>query len=179
MDALINYIGDTYTAPSNVNGDEDLYIDDDLQVGSDAFKPGGGTWIAASDRRLKTNIISYEDGLDKLMLVKPVRFNYNKRSGFRDLDKQYIGVIAQDLNEVAPYMVEEQNFWEQTKEDENGVEQIIEKGEKLFTVDPSAFTYMLINAVQEQQDMIKMQHEKISELGKEIQAIKALLKKDR
>ncbi|MDP7429983.1 MAG: hypothetical protein QGG97_00375, partial [Flavobacteriales bacterium] len=46
------------------------------------------------------------------------------------------------------------------EEDENGVEKIIDEGEKFYTFDPSAFDYMLINAVKEQQEMIvKLQEE--------------------
>lgn len=171
MSASLNYIGDNYSTPSNVSGDEDLYIEDDLQVGSVAYKPGGGSWTAASDKRLKKNIVPFNDGLSELMKVKPVQFNYNEKSGFNDLDKQYIGIIAQDLIEVAPYMVEESNFWQQVVEDENGVERIVKEGEKFYTVDPSAFTYMLINSIQEQQKMIEDQQKEINLLKQEMERI--------
>ena len=175
MTANLNYIGDSYAAPSNVSGDEDLYIQDDLQVGGAAYKPGGGSWTAASDKRLKNNIVSFNDGLEELVKVKPVKFNYNDKSGFTDLDKQYIGVIAQDLIEVAPYMVEESNFWQEVVEDENGVERIVKEGEKFYTVDPSAFTYILINSVQEQQIIIESQKAEIDELKAQVKAIQQSL----
>ena len=160
MSATINYIGDSYSAPSNVNGDEDLYVGGEFQVGNAAYKPGGGSWTATSDARLKTDIISFTDGLSQVLQINPVRFRYNEKSGFRDLEKQYIGVLAQDVLNVAPYMVQEENFWQKVEEDENGVEKIIDEGEKFYTFDPSAFDYMLINAVKEQQEMIvKLQEE--------------------
>ena len=176
MTANLNYIGDSYAAPSNVSGDEDLYIQDDLQVGGAAYKPGGGSWTAASDKRLKNNIVSFNDGLEELVKVKPVKFNYNDKSGFTDLDKQYIGVIAQDLIEVAPYMVEESNFWQEVVEDENGVERIVKEGEKFYTVDPSAFTYILINSVQEQQSIIESQKAEIDELKAQMIEMQAAIK---
>ena len=140
-----------------------------LHVNGTAGKPGGGTWTATSDKRLKKNIDSYTDGLEQVLAIRPVKYQYNELAG-TDTDVEYVGVIAQELQKVAPYMV--------GKFDLDGTEYL--------DVDNSAMTYMLINAVQEQQDMIKTQqtiienqNEKISELGKEIQAIKALLKKDR
>jgi len=164
MSANLNYIGDSYSAPSNVAGDEDLYIEDDFQVGGVAYKPGGGTWATASDARLKTDITPFTDGLSKVLQINPVRFRYNEKSGFANLEKQYIGVLAQDVLNVAPYMVKEENFWQKVEEDENGVEKIIDEGEKFYTFDSSAFDYMLINAFKEQQKIIKKLEERITQL---------------
>ena len=99
---------------------------------SHAEKAGGGAWLATSDRRLKQNIQPFEDGLDEVMAIKPARFNYNEKSGY-DTTDVHVGVIAQELKEVAPYMV---------FTNENG-------GEDYLQVDNSAMTYMLINAVKE------------------------------
>jgi Chaperone of endosialidase/Head domain of trimeric autotransporter adhesin len=109
-----------------------------LQTGGSAAKPGGGTWDASSDARLKQNVSPYNDGLKQLLKIKPVNYQYNNLSGY-NTQKQYIGVIAQELREVAPYMVG--TF---TK---NNIEYL--------NVDNSAMTYMLINAVKEQQNQIE------------------------
>jgi hypothetical protein len=77
-----------------------------------------------------------------------VTFQYNELSGY-DTEPEYVGVIAQDLREVAPYMV---------SENETGY----------LDVNNSAMTYMLVNAVQEQQEMIKA-------LQEEVAALKALV----
>ena len=103
-----------------------------LEVNGTAAKPGGGTWDATSDSRLKQSIQPYSDGLPTLLKIKPVKFHYNEKSGY-DTKPEYVGVIAQDLLETAPYMVG-------TFERNN---------EQYFSVNNSAMTYMLINAVKE------------------------------
>ncbi|HIO72999.1 MAG TPA: tail fiber domain-containing protein, partial [Flavobacteriales bacterium] len=165
MTATVNYIGDTYSAPSNVSGDEDLYIQDGLQVDGTAYKPGGGSWTGTSDKRLKTNIVDYNDGLTEILQIKPVWYSYNQRSKMLDLTKRYVGVIAQDMLNIAPYMVEEKAYFQKIEEDENGVEHILDPGENFYTYESSALTYMLINAIKEQQAQI-------DELKKEIEKLK-------
>jgi hypothetical protein len=119
-----------------------------LYVNGDAGKPGGGSWSNSSDRRLKQNVNGYHDGLSEIQKIRPVTFQYNELSGY-DTEPEYVGVIAQDLREVAPYMV---------SENETGY----------LDVNNSAMTYMLVNAVQEQQEMIKA-------LQEEVAALKALV----
>ena len=65
-----------------------------------------------------------------MLQINPVRYKYNEKSGFSNLNQKYIGVLAQDVLNVAPYMVKEENFWQKVEEDENGVEKIIDEGEK-------------------------------------------------
>jgi hypothetical protein len=100
-----------------------------------AYKPGGGAWAALSDRRLKKDIHAYQDGLSVLRQIRPVAFQYNGQGETADDGSEFIGVIAQEVAEVAPYMV-------------------MQRGDYL-SVDPSAFTYLLINSVQEQQTQIE------------------------
>ncbi len=120
---------------------------------NEAYKISGSTsWIIASDARLKENVHPYTDGLREIMQIDPVWFNYKKTSGFSTA-KSYVGVIAQDLQKTAPYMVG--NFKK--------------NGQDLLNIDNSAMTYMLINAVKEQQAEIEV-------LKKENQEIKALIK---
>ena len=125
----------------------------------DAVKPGGGSWSAPSDRRLKTNIRDYEDGLAKVMAIRPVRYNYN---GKQDMptDKEFIGLIAQEVQEVAPYIV--------SSTDEN------EDGESYLFVDGSPLTYMLINAVQDQQKIIDAQDNRIEQLEAQLDEVAQL-----
>lgn len=126
-----------------------LYLQNEggsLETGGTASKPGGGSWTATSDARLKQDIKPYNDGLEMLLKINPVFYNYNQLSGY-DTAKQHIGVIAQDIQKVAPYMVSSFN----------------KTGKEYLNVDNTAMTYMLINAVKEQQ--------------KEIEALKELVKK--
>lgn len=119
-----------------------------LQVNGDACKAAGGTWQANSDVRLKKDVQPFEDGLDKLMQVKPVRFRYN---GLLNLptDKEYVGVLAHELQPVFPYMVTADSSMPlPVAAAENG-----KKGEQkesgMLMFDASALTYVLVNAVQE------------------------------
>lgn len=128
-----------------------------------AYKPGGGAWATLSDMRVKRNVLPFADGMDLLKAIRPVTFEYNGVGGTADIGKVYVGVIAQELQQVAPYMVDA-------------------SGEYL-KVDPSAFTYLLVNAVKDQQAQIEaMQADQsaskteIETLRAEIEAIKASFK---
>ena len=57
---------------------------------------------------------------------------------------RYVGVLAQELKEVSPYMVDEFSFNRQDA-----------SAEKYLSVDNGAMTYMLINSVKEQQQQIE------------------------
>jgi trimeric autotransporter adhesin len=120
-----------------------------------AYKTGGGSWIATSDRRLKSNIKPFDIGLADVVQINPVKFNYNELSGY-DTDKQFIGVIAQELNEVAPYMVG--TF----KKD----------GVEYYNVDNSAMTFMLINAVKELSKLNEQTQTQLSRTEKEYLQLK-------
>lgn len=110
----------------------------ELSINS-AAKPGGGSWATASDRRLKTDITPYTDGLQQVLAIKPVWYRYTEASGLQN-NQSFVGIIAQDMQKVAPYTVG--TF---TKRN----------GEAYLNFDPSALDYMLINAVQEQQTVIE------------------------
>lgn len=130
-----------------------------LDVNGDAAKIGGGPWSAPSDRRLKKDINPYEDGLTSVMAIEPVTFRYNDQYGFSS-EKEYVGIIAQDIQKIAPYTVEEKIY--KTRNEDGSTP---ETGESFLTFDGNALTYMLINAVQEQQTMI-------DQMKKEIEALK-------
>ena len=120
-----------------------------FEVGGSASKPNGGAWLATSDARLKKDIYPYTDGLEKLLRIKPVLFNYNEESGY-DTHKQYVGVLAQELQKVLPYMVDS----------------FSKKGNEYLRVDNSAMTYLLINAIKEQQMQIESLKKEIGEMKK-------------
>ena len=139
----------------------------EVRVG-EAYKLGGGPFAALSDQRLKRGVKEYTDGLDEIMKLRPVSFKYTK-----DVDpngKDYIGVIAQEVQDVAPYMTQKYDL-----RDDNDKS----KGEYL-SVDPNAFTYMLINAVKEQQyqiedyqDQLDFMKDQIADLVFEIDELKS------
>jgi hypothetical protein len=62
----------------------------------------GGIIACSSDRNLKKNIVESELGLDAIMNLRTVTFNWNFQV---DGDKKYLGFIAQEVEEVAPDLV--------------------------------------------------------------------------
>jgi len=105
-----------------------------------AFKAGGGSWSAISDARVKEAVSTFEPGLTEVEQVRPVKFRYNGLGGTVADGKEHVGVIAQELERVAPYMV-------QTTKTKLRASDPAETD--LKTVDPSALTYMLVNAVKD------------------------------
>jgi hypothetical protein len=70
-----------------------------------AAKPGSNVWQVACDVRLKTVLGAYGDGLALVQAIQPVRYKYNGQGGMPADNKERIGVIAQDVQPIAPYMV--------------------------------------------------------------------------
>lgn len=121
---------------------------------ANAYKPGSGTWAVFSDKRLKKDIKGYEKGLNELLEVNPVSYYYIDSLYENAGNEEHVGVIAQDLEKIVPTMVS--NFEMMDKESNP-------KGEYL-SVNPNEFTYMLINAVKEQQTIIEELQKEVSEL---------------
>jgi hypothetical protein len=96
---------------------------------------------ALSDIKLKENIVAASPKLDKLMQVEIV--NYNRKD---NPEQKLIGVVAQQLEQVFPSLVEES-----TDRDEEGND----LGTTTKSVKYSVFVPMLIKAMQEQQSLIQ------------------------
>jgi hypothetical protein len=126
-----------------------------IQITGSAFKPGGGSWTNPSDARIKKDVMSLQWGLSELRRIRPVMYRYNGLGGTEDDGRQYVGVIAQELEKVLPDMVSSRKGrLNQTDAEET----------EIRLVDPSAFTYVLINAVIEQQRMIERQAARLATL---------------
>ena len=126
-----------------------------LTVNGTASKPGGGTWATFSDRRVKENIKPYALGLDAILQVNPVYFNYNNFANYQHNGKTYVGVIAQDIRELYPGSISESN---QQAPDGDG---------NLLMYDNSELIYSLVNAVKELNDKIVKLEEEISHFKQE------------
>lgn len=76
-----------------------------FKTDGNAFKPGGGSWTAISDRRLKHDIMPLEGSLDRLLGLRGVTFAYNdpKRAGA--CEGTMMGFIAQDVEPIFPRWV--------------------------------------------------------------------------
>jgi trimeric autotransporter adhesin len=127
-----------------------------LHVNGTAAKPGGGSWTVASDRRLKKNIRPFAEGLDEVNQIKPVWFEYNGKAGM-PTGRPYVGVIAQDMQKIAPHTISEFTY-------DNGEGQV----EQYLDYDANALTYSLVNAVQELSAELTRLKEEIALLKKQI-----------
>ena len=58
-----------------------------------------------SDRRLKINDVEITDGLERIMQVRPVEYDRRDSLESDDYLHREVGIIAQELYEVAPLLV--------------------------------------------------------------------------
>jgi hypothetical protein len=107
-----------------------------------AGKPGSNTWTIVSDARLKKDVHEFKDGLSVLKQINPVWFRYNGDAGIKDT-ATYVGILAQEIKKVAPYMVSENKYT-----DVKGIQT------DYLNYDGNAMTYILINAIKELQQEI-------------------------
>ena len=109
-----------------------------LQVNGDSGKiAGGNVWAVLSDVRYKKDIRPFEDGLEKLLEVKPVWFKYDGLTN-ANTDQDEVGVIGQEIQEVFPYMTSPGSISGNSKEN----------GDALM-YNGNALTYVMVNAIQE------------------------------
>jgi len=152
-----------------------------LHVQGAAFKSDGGDlWNVLSDKRLKRDIKKYEGGLDIIKKLNPVTYEYNGKAGTRDGQRQ-IGVVAQELQKVAPHMVSTFKF---TTADDGGIEYIDGRpdGKKVtrteqeyLSINASSLKWIMVDAIQEQQQIIDNQKEEIETLRGEMTEMKEMM----
>ncbi len=78
---------------------------------------GVGPYVNASDARLKKDVVNINDGLSKVMQLRPVTFNW-KQEDYPDInldDRNHVGFIAQEVEEVVPQVVSTAGDEMQTK----------------------------------------------------------------
>ena len=109
---------------------------DTLSVNGTASKPGGGTWAVFSDERLKNIKGTFNTGLQAVMQLRPVRYEYraNNALGIKMTGEQ-IGFGAQTLQKVIPEAVTQNS-----------------NGFLMVNNDPVIWT--MLNAIKEQQKEI-------------------------
>ena len=105
------------------------------QVGTITYNGSIVQYNSTSDQRLKKNVVDAGSGLEKLANVKIRAFDWIDHDSHTDF-----GVIAQELNEVAPEAVSAGDTGETI--------------ERTWAVDTSALVPAMIKAIQEQQALI-------------------------
>ncbi len=108
-------------------------------AGNAAKTSGGNVWVVGSDMRLKKDVSAYEDGLEMLKKINPIKFKYNGKAGTVD-GEENIGLSGQEIEHVAPYMVSKA----QVKMNEEDTED-----SEVLMLDSGPLMYMAVNAIKE------------------------------
>jgi len=110
-----------------------------------------------SDKRFKSNIRALNNPIEKLKNIEGKKYE-NRRTGATD-----IGVIAQNLKEVFPELVQEMPY---------------KDGQTRFVVNYQGLVPVLVEAVKEQQIIIEglqTKVDEIDELKEELESLKQLI----
>lgn len=113
------------------------------------FQAGGGPWQVLSDARIKTVVADYDEGLDELLALRPVRYRYNGNDSLTkdepgmnkwaaDAGIEFIGLVAQEAEQVMPHMVTKRSGFI------GGL-----PVDDLRSLNANALTFALINAVKQ------------------------------
>jgi hypothetical protein len=127
-----------------------------MQLGNSSFR-WQGLWAAdgtinTSDRRDKTNIKTINYGLNEILKMNPVSFNWKNR---KNQDTK-LGLIAQELLKIVPEVVKTHE-WQSVSEDKNAPQEKVQL--ERLGVYYSDLIPVLINAIKEQNKIIKSQGE--------------------
>jgi hypothetical protein len=112
--------------------------------GATATKASGTTWANPSDVRLKENITNFTKGLNELLQVNVKKWEYNGK-GDTVAGTKGLGVIADEIMQVLPETVD--TYKAKLNSDDKEKTDI-----KRF--DATEITWLLVNAVKEQQTLI-------------------------
>jgi len=116
-----------------------------------AYKPGGGSWSAPSDARLKRDIEPLDHMLDKLLQLRGVTFEYAHPDDNLHPAGRHIGFIAQEVQQVFP-------------------EWVGQTPDGYYSVGPQGFEAMTVEALRELRaekdaEVARLQAEKDAEIG--------------
>ena len=135
---------------------------------------------APSDKRLKKNISNFKFGLNEILSIRPVSFQYNGNGGIEDTETTHIGVIAQEFQKISPSSISMIKLEENREEVYNSIGDDYENLNKsnvdfdykeYLSVNDKSITYMLVNAIQEQQSIIDDQNDRLLELENIVRAL--------
>ena len=117
-----------------------------LTVNGNASKPGGGSWSVFSDERLKRINGRFNTGLNAVMQLQPLRYEYRRNNAMSiKLEGEQIGFSAQEVQKVIPQAVVTN-----------------EQGYLLVNNDPIMWT--MLNAIKEQQAQIEALKKEVRQL---------------
>ena len=152
-----------YGARANGNnataiGNGAVAVANTIRLGNSTVTTIGGqvAWTAASDSRIKKNIVNSNYGLVTVLKLRPVEYNLISN------DLRQVGFIAQEVQKLVPEVV-------------TGKEGDLNKGE-ILGITYSNLVPVLTKAIQEQQKQIENQNAKIAAQQKQIEELIKLVK---
>jgi hypothetical protein len=93
----------------NGDGSGSYTIKAKIVVGGDFYTNDGSVSSLASDVRVKKDIENIDEGLDVINKLRPVSFKFNGKDEFHeDTERVWKGFIADEVQEVAPFYVNEE-----------------------------------------------------------------------
>jgi len=136
------------------NGTSDVARTNALTIFKNGNATLAGTLTQNSDKRLKTNIGAIPYGLNTILQLNPVSYNWIKQP---EQTQQSLGLIAQEVEPL--------------------IKEIVKVGidkDQTLSLSYIELIPVLIKAMQEQQDIIKNQDTKINSLTAELEQLKTL-----
>ena len=129
--------------------------DTQLTVFGNVDKPGGGSWGVFSDERLKNLKGRFTPGLNAVMRLQPLRYEYkpNNALGIKS-EGEFIGFSAQQVQRIIPEAVSADD-----------------KGYLLVNNDPILWT--MLNAIKEQELQIGAQQKQIDGLRAQLRRVQS------
>jgi len=110
---------------------------DTLSVNGTASKPGGGSWSVFSDERLKTIKGRFNGGLQAVMQLQPVRYEYTRNNALGlQSNAEHVGFGAQAVQKVIP-------------------EAVTRNGNGYLQINNDPIIWTMLNAIKEQQKEIQ------------------------
>jgi hypothetical protein len=108
-----------------------------LSVNGDASKSGGGSWQTFSDTRLKNISGDFKRGLNAVMRLQPLRYQYRPNNGAGITPNgEHIGLAAQSVQQVVP-------------------EAVTANANGYLMVNNDPIIWTMLNAIKEQQQQIE------------------------
>jgi hypothetical protein len=150
----------------NSAGNRYLYYDGtNYQMPTAGLVVGGDITAFASDERLKKDIVEIANPLDKILQIRGVHYKHNAFAIEQGLpDENFVGVIAQEIEKVLPEVVTLAPF-DYEGVDSNG-NKISKSGENYKTVKYEKIVPLLIEAIKELADKVKILENELVELKK-------------
>jgi hypothetical protein len=84
-----------------------LHVVGAFRLDGAARKLGGGGWTTASDSRLKKEVASLTDALERLLQLRGVSFEWREPAKMGNLSGPQIGLLAEEVEKVFPEWVSE------------------------------------------------------------------------